>query len=124
MDSRIIEVLCALACEYEQQMKLFPSFVAPADELAQQFSDLEDMYLTDSNDLAPDAAKHFKTLRDLFDDLQTKDADLAWTAAALKDSPIWARIRIEARAMLEKIGVEFHNPDLGFLSFVPASDDL
>ncbi len=120
MDVRGIEILRALACDYEQQLKLFPTYVQPADELAQQFSDLEDVYLQPDDEFAPDVAKYLKALRASFDELQAKDAENAWTAEALKSSAIWEKVRIDARSMLEELEAEFRTPDLGFLTFVPA----
>lgn len=120
LDEQAIEILQSLACGYEHQIKIFPDFVTPANELAQLFSDLEDMHLPKIEKLPSELGKQFTELRRCFDQLQSIGGDIAWSNEALKNSEIWGHIRNAAQVTLEIIGVELATPELKSVTYIPS----
>ena len=126
MDKRAIEILRALACDYQQQIALFPDYVPTASELASCFSDLEDIYLMQSGITKETALNaHIAAIKCYIDDLQEMPTEESWSNEALKNSTYWSNIRLEARAALAAIGEnEMLAPDLAFLKFLPDKTQL
>lgn len=118
----LVEILRLLASTSDCQIKAFPKFANPADELATLFEDLEDFYPHEFTKVG-ETSSLLRCLQRLFDELQKNNKEV-WTSEALSSYAKWNEIRSTALKTLKALGEEYAPPDLtGMVSFVQGKNE-
>lgn len=98
--------LQALAAPASQQLDLFPELEHTADALAFDFDHWRDVVTDATPDgLTSDQARALAELDAQLIAMGATDEPL-WTESALRESPLWERVRQLARAALSSLGWE------------------
>lgn len=115
---RLFEVIKLIAASYEDQIKVFPSFVIIPEELALLFDDVykdigqiykDKVVSIDSLNLLIKIDKLFETM--------SKDPS-KWNITSLKFDSDWNCIRNHAKTILEKQGIDNEKIDIDFVKWI------
>jgi hypothetical protein len=107
---RLKHSLQLLASQPEIQLRLLPSFVCRADELALDFDQWREMVLHNyAEDLSPDRRSALALLDEKLTWLTTNGKE-HWTDQAIKESDEWKNIRALAVIALNTFGWSIETP--------------
>lgn len=112
------QIINLLASSYEEQIRVFPSFVIIPDEIALLFDDVyrdvNQMY--EDKILSSDSVNLLIKINNLFD---TMSEDLTkWNLKSLKEDLDWNTIRHIAKSILEIQGINNQKNNLDFINWI------